>query len=262
GQLIVDLVPDIAAIIGHQPPVPELAPSEAENRLHAVLGRFLAVFARKQHPCVLFLDDLQWLDAPTLRFLEYVVTHPDTGHLLIIGAYRDNEVSPAHPLMLALETIRKAGATIRELALAPLSVDDLCRLIADSVHCNRHDAAPLARLVHEKTAGNPFFAIQFLTTLTEQHLLAFDPRRGSWTWDVERIRGKAITDNVVDLMVAKLKRLPATTQEALKQFACLGNVADSGTLEVVLGCPDSNTDLFAAARAEFIQRTDGGYRFV
>jgi PAS domain S-box-containing protein len=262
GQLILDLVPDIEALIGAQVPVPELAPREAENRLHAVLGRFLAVFAQKQHPCVLFLDDLQWLDAATLKFLEYVITHPDTRHLLVIGAYRDNEVGPAHPLMLALETIRKAGATIHELAVAPLSVEDLCQLIADSVHCGWHDAAPLARLVHEKTAGNPFFAVQFLTTLAEQHLLAFDARRGSWTWDVERIRGKDITDNVVDLMVAKLKRLPAASQEALKQFACLGNVADAGTLEVVLGSPDNNTDLLEAVRAEFIQRIDGTYRFV
>jgi len=164
--------------------------------------------------------------------------------------------------MLALETMRKAGATIRELVVAPLSVDDLCQLIADSVHCEWQDAAPLARLVHEKTAGNPFFATQFLTTLAEQHLLAFDARRGGWTWDVERIRGKDITDNVVDLMVAKLRRLPPATQEALKQFACLGNAADVGTLELVLGRAEGNTDLFEAARAEFIQRMDGTYRFV
>jgi predicted ATPase/signal transduction histidine kinase len=261
GQLIVDLVPDIAALIGTQPPLPELAPREAENRLHAVLGRFLAVFARKPHPCVLFLDDLQWLDAATLKFLEYVLTHPDTGHLLLIGAYRDNEVSPTHPLMLALETIRKAGTIIHELVLAPLSVDDAGALIANSVHCERGSAAPLARLVHEKTAGNPFFTIQFLTTLAEQHLLAFDARRGAWTWDVERIRGKDITENVVVLMVAKLRRLPAATQDALKQFACLGNAADAATLDIVLGRPESGADLFEAARAGFIQRMDGTYRF-
>jgi predicted ATPase/signal transduction histidine kinase len=220
------------------------------------------VFARKQHPCVLFLDDLQWLDAATLKFLEYVLTHPDTGHLLLIGAYRDNEVNPTHPLMLALETLRNAGAIIHELVLAPLSVDDLGQLIADSVHGERLTAAPLARLVHEKTAGNPFFAIQFLTTLAEQHLLAFDARRGVWTWDVERIRGKDITENVVALMVAKLRQLPAATQDALRQFACLGNAADAATLDIVLGHPDSGTDLFEAARAGFIQRMDGTYRFV
>jgi PAS domain S-box-containing protein len=262
GQLIVDLVPEIEALIGNQPPVARLGPREAENRLHAVLGRFLAVFAQKRHPCVLFLDDLQWLDTATLRFLQHVVSQPDTRHLLLIGAYRDNEVSPTHPLMLALEAVRKAGAIVHDLVLAPLSVDDLGQLIADSVHCERRRAEPLARLVHEKTAGNPFFAIQFLTTLAEQHLLAFDARRAAWTWDVERIRNKDITDNVVDLMVAKLKRLPAATQEALKQFACLGNAADANTLKVVLGCPDGDTDLFEAARAQFIQRADDTYRFV
>jgi len=262
GQLVVDLVPDIEALIGVQPSVPTLAPREAENRLHAVLGRFLAVFARKQHPCVLFLDDLQWLDAATLKFLEYVFTRPDAGHLLVIGAYRDNEVNAAHPLMLALATIRKAGAKVLEILLAPLSADDLSQLVSDSVHCERRRAAPLAQLMHEKTAGNPFFAIQFLTTLVEQNLLAFDARRGIWNWDVERIRGQHMTDNVVDLMVAKLKRLPTPTQEALKLLACLGSFADAGTLEVALGCQDGSTDLFEAARAEFIQRVDGTYRFV
>jgi PAS domain S-box-containing protein len=262
GQLIVDLVPEIATLVGNQPPLPELAPREAENRFHTLLGRFLAVFAQKQHPCVLFLDDLQWLDTASLRFLEYVLTHPDTRHLLLIGAYRDNEVSPTHPLVRGLETIRKAGAIIHELVVAPLSIDDLERLIADCVHCEGSRAAPLARLVHEKTAGNPFFAIQFLTTLAEQHLLVFDASRGAWTWEVERIRRKDITDNVVDLMVAKLKRLPATTQAALKQFACLGNAADAATLRVVLGRADSDTDLSAAVRAEFIQRMEGTYRFV
>ena len=262
GRLIVDLVPEVEALIGSQPSVPALAPREAENRLHGVLGRFLAVFAQKQHPCVLFLDDLQWVDAATLKFLEYAVTRPDAGYLLVIGAYRDNEVNAAHPLMLVLETIRKAGTIVHELLLAPLSVDDLGQLIADSVHCERRGVAPLARLVHEKTAGNPFFAIQFLTNLAEQNLLAFDARRGAWAWDIERIRGQDITDNVVHLMVAKLKRLPAATQEALKQFACLGSAADAGTLEGVLGGQDSDADLFAAARAEFIERTDATYRFV
>jgi PAS domain S-box-containing protein len=261
GQLIVDLVPEIEALIGNQPPVAELTPREAENRLHAVLGRFLAVFARKQHPCVLFLDDLQWLDAATLKFLEYVMTHPDGGHLLLIGAYRDNEISPTHPLTLALDTIRKSGAMIHELVLAPLSVEDVGQFIADAVHCDGDSAAPLARLVHEKTAGNPFFAIQFLSTLAEQHLLAFDAHRGAWTWDVERIRAKDITENVVDLLVAKLKRLPPATQDALKQFACLGNAADAVTLATVLGAAASDADLFAAARAGFIQRMDGTYRF-
>jgi PAS domain S-box-containing protein len=262
GQLVIDLVPEIEALFGEQPPVPELAPREAENRLHAVLGRFLAVFARKRHPCVLFLDDLQWLDAATLKFLEYVVTHPDTRHLLLIGAYRDNEVSPTHPLMLARDTMRKSGAILHELVLAPLSVDDVGELIANAVHCEPRSASPLARLVHEKTAGSPFFAIQFLTTLAEQHLLAFDPQRRAWTWDVERIRAKDITDNVVDLMVAKLKRLPAATQDALKQFACLGNAAEVVTLDIVLGSLGSEGDLFAAARAGFVQRMDGAYRFV
>src|SRR5262249_49138600 len=136
------------------------------------------------------------------------------------------------------------------------------QLVADSVHCERGSAIALARLVHEKTAGNPFFAIQFLTNLAEQNLLAFDTRRAAWTWDVERIRGKDITENVVDLMVAKLKRIPAAPRHALEQFACLGNAADTATLDLVLGGAERDTHLFEAARAGFIQRMDGTYRFV
>jgi PAS domain S-box-containing protein len=262
GRLVVDFVPEVEAVIGNQPPVPELGPGEGENRFHAVLARFLAVFARKQHPCVLFLDDLQWLDSATLKFIEYVMIRPDTGYLLLIGAYRDNEVGPAHPLMLALETVRTAGATIHELVLAPLSAGDVGQLIADSVHCERRRAASLSRLVHEKTAGNPFFVIQFLATLADQRLLAFDPHRKEWIWDIERIRGKDITENVAALMIAKLRLLPAATQDALKQFACLGNAAEAVTLDHVLESHDSETDLFEAARAGFIQRSDGAYRFV
>ena len=143
-----------------------------------VFRRFLGVFARPEHPLALFLDDLQWLDAATLELLEHLITDPDVRHLLLVGAYRDNEVSPSHPLMRTLEAIRKAGARVQEIVLAPLGLDDVGRLVADSLHCEPGAAHPLAQLVHEKTGGNPFFAIQFLTALAEEGLLAFDHGRG------------------------------------------------------------------------------------
>jgi predicted ATPase/signal transduction histidine kinase len=260
GRLIVDLVPEIEVVIGSQPALPELAPNEAENRFHAVLGRFLAVFARR-HPCVLFLDDLQWLDTATLKFLDYAMTRPESGHLLLIGAYRDNEVGPTHPLMRALESMRGAGTSIQTLVLTPLPVEDVGKLVAASLHCPRASAVPLAQLVHDKTAGNPFFAIQFLTALNEQNLLVFDARRGAWTWDIERIRHQDITENVVGLMLAKLRRLPAASQEALGQFACLGISAETADLRTVLGCDDVDAALHEAARAGFVQRMDGTWRF-
>ena len=235
GQLIVNLVPELELVIGKQPPVAELPPQDAKNRFQMVFRRFLGVFARKEHPLALFLDDLQWLDAATLDLLEHLVTHSDVRHLLLVGAYRDNEVSPAHPLIRTLETIRKAGARVQEIVLTPLPLDDVGALVADALHSALQHVRPLAQLVHEKTDGNPFFAIQFFTTLADEGLLTFDSVALAWHWDIERIRAKSYTDNVVDFMAGKLRRFSANTQEALKQLACLGNVAEVTNLALVHG---------------------------
>ena len=176
---MVDLVPELKLIIGEQPPVPELPPQDAQRRFQLVFRRFIGVFARPEHPLALFLDDLQWLDAATLDLLEDLLTQPDVQHLMLIGAYRDNEVDAAHPLMRKLEAIRQAGATVQEIVLAPLASEDLGQLIADALHCEPERAAPLAQLVHEKTGGNPFFAIQFLSALAEEGLLTFDHDDGA-----------------------------------------------------------------------------------
>jgi predicted ATPase/signal transduction histidine kinase len=238
GQLIVNFVPELELIVGKQPTVPELAPQEAKNRFQMVFRRFLSVFACKEHPLVLFLDDLQWLDSATLDLLEEMVTNPDVRHLLLVGAYRDNEVDPLHPIVRILETIRETNAGVQEIVLAPLELGDVGRLIADALHCECERANPLAQLVHEKTGGNPFFAIQFLIALVDEGLLAFDCVATVWTWDIHRIRAKNYTDNVVDLMVQRLRRLSITTQDALKYLACLGNTAEVGTLSIVCQQPE------------------------
>jgi PAS domain S-box-containing protein len=234
GLLMVNLVPELELVIGKQTPVAVLPPQDAQNRFQMVFRRFLGVFARKEHPLALFLDDLQWLDAATLDLIEHLVTHPEVRHLLLVGAYRDNEVGPAHPLLRTLEAIRKAGARVQEIVLAPLELDDVGQLVADTLRCEPERVQPLAQLVQEKTGGNPFFAIQFFTALAEERLLAFDPVT-AWQWNIDRIRAKSYTDNVVDLMADKLKRFSSTTQEALKQLACLGNVTEIATLTVVHG---------------------------
>jgi serine/threonine protein kinase len=264
GQLIVNLVPEVEFVIGKQPPVPDLPPQDAQNRFQMVFRRFVGVFARQDHPLALFLDDLQWQDAATLELLEHLVTDPDVRHLLLVGAYRDNEVSPSHPLMRTLDAVRKAGARIQEVVLAPLKVDDVGRLLVDSLHWSRDSAHPLAQLVHERTGGNPFFAIQFLTGLAEEGLLAFDANSAAWISDLVRIRAKRYTDNVVEFMVAKLKRLPGTTQQALQQLACLGNVAEVATLTLVQGISEDglHTALWEAARTGLILRLDSSYAFL
>src|SRR5882757_1722081 len=264
GQLIINLVPELELVIGKQPPVADLPPQDAQNRFQMLFRRFLGVFARKEHPLALFLDDLQWLDAATLDLLEHLVTHSEVRHLLLVGAYRDNEVGPAHPLLRTLEAIRAVDTRVHEIVLAPLELDDVGRLIADALHCEPERARPLAELVQEKTGGNPFFAIQFFTALAEEGLLAFDPVASAWQWNIDRIRAKSYTDNVVDLMARKIKRLSATTQEALKQLACLGNVAEIATLALVHGKTEEamHAALWEAVSAGLVVHQGSAYKFL
>jgi len=264
GQLIINLIPELEFIIGKQPSVPDVPPQDAQNRFLLVFRRFLGAFARPEHPLALFLDDLQWLDAATLDLLERLVTHPEIRHVLLVGAYRDNEVGPSHPLMRTLEAIHKAGAPVHEIVLAPLGLDDVGALVSDAVHCEPERAGPLAQLVHEKTGGNPFFAIQFLTALAEEGLLRFDPDATAWIWYVERIRAKGYTDNVADLMVGKLKRLSNGTQDALKRLACLGNEVEIATLSLVFEESEEqiHTSLLEGARTGLILRLESSYAFL
>jgi PAS domain S-box-containing protein len=264
GRLMIDIVPDLKFLIGEQPPVPELSPQQAQGRLQLVFRRFLGVFARPEHPLALFLDDLQWLDAATLDMLADLLTQADVQQLLVIGAYRDNEVDSAHPLMQRLDAIRKEGACVQEISLAPLAREDLERLIADTLSCELGHAAPLARLVHEKTGGNPFFAIQFISALAEEGLLRFDHDAAHWHWELDRLHAKGYTDNVVDLMVGRLTRLPVATQAALQQLACLGNVAKITMLSTVLEKPneDVRSDLWDAVRLELVEHLQGSYKFI
>jgi PAS domain S-box-containing protein len=264
GRLMVDLIPELNLVIGDQPPVPELPPRDAQRRFQLVFRRFIGVFARPEHPLALFLDDLQWLDAATLDLLEDLLTQADVRHLLLIGAYRDNEIDAAHPLTRKLAAISNEGGKVAEITLAPLALEDLGQLIADAILCTPGHAAPLTQLVHEKTAGSPFFVIQFLYALAEECLLVFDHGSSSWTWDLERIRAKGYTDNVVDLMVGKLRRLPADTQKTLRLLACLGNVTEITMLSVVLGttAEQARAALWDAVRQELIERVGDSYRFI
>jgi PAS domain S-box-containing protein len=264
GRLITDLVPELKLIVGDQLPVPELPPHDAQRRFQLVFRRFLTVFARPEHPLALFLDDLQWLDSATLDLLEDLLTQPDVQHLMLIGAYRDNEVNSAHPLIRKLEAIRKAGAAVHEIILGPLAREDVGRLIADSFHCEPERVTALAELIHEKTAGNPFFANQLISVLVEEDLLTFDYGEGRWSWDLNSIRAKGYTDNVADLMVGKLNRLPVETQQALQLLACMGNGAEFALLEMASqqATEEMHSQLWEAVRAGLIFRSEHSYTFL
>ena len=264
AQLMVDVVPELKLIIGDQPPVPELSPQDAQRRFHLLFRRFIGVFAQPEHPLALFLDDLQWLDAATLELLEDLLTRSDLAHLLLIGAYRNNEVDPTHLLMRKLDAIRTAGGKVAEITLAPLTRQHLEQLIAEALRCGPERAEPLARLSHVKTGGNPFFAIQFISALAEERMLYFDYDAARWSWDIKRIQAHAYTDNVVDFVIGKLARLPADTQDALQQLACLGSGAEITTVSVILGLPKERVHaaLWPAVRQELIEQLSGAYWFI
>jgi PAS domain S-box-containing protein len=263
GRLMTDLMPELKLIIGEQPMVPDLEPQQAQRRFLLVFSRFIGVFARAEHPLVLFLDDLQWLDTATLDLIEDLLTRSSLRHLMLIGAYRNNEVAADHPLRQKLQTMRSAGVPIDEITLTPLAIGHIEQLITDALHTEPTPIKPLAQLVHDKTAGNPFFVIQFLHALAEEKLLNFDHDRRQWEWDTDRIHAKGYTDNVVDLMAGRLNRLPHSTLQALQQMACLGNVVDISTLATVMGIPRAqlHRELWVAIRQELIERSDGVYLF-
>ncbi len=264
GRLIVDLVPELKHIVGEQPPVPELPPLDAEARFQLIFRRFIGVFARPEHPLALFLDDLQWLDAATLDLLEHLLIRTDLKHLLLVGAYRENEVNPTHPLIHKLHAIREAGGLVQEIVLTPLGREDLSQMLADSLHCEPARSAPLADLIHTKTTGNPFFAIQFISALADENLLTFDYDHGRWSWELDQIHAKGYTDNVVDLMVGKLNRLSVATQDALQQFACLGNIAEFGVLRMLYrdSIDEMHDQLWEAVRTGLVYRSENSYRFL
>jgi PAS domain S-box-containing protein len=264
GRLIIELVPELELIIGHQPAAPELPPHDARRRFQLIFRRFIGVFARPEHPLALFLDDLQWLDAATLDLLEDLLTGSDLQHLMLIGAYRTNELTSAHPLRQKFEAIEASGGKVVEITLAPLAPEHLQQLISEALRCEVERAAPLARLVHEKTGGNPFFANRFIASLAEESMLTFDRDAARWSWDLGRIQAKGYTDNLADLMVGKLTRLTAETQKAVQQLACVGNAAAVGTLSLVCGTTETEIHslLVEAVRADLLERRKDSYHFI
>ncbi|HBB36371.1 MAG TPA: serine/threonine protein kinase [Cyanobacteria bacterium UBA8803] len=257
GQVIIDVIPEVELIVGKQPAVPELGATESQNRFNLVFGQFIRAFCTKEHPLVIFLDDLQWADSATLKLIELMMRDNDSNYLFLIGAYRDNEVNPAHPLMMTLEGLQKQGITVNFITLSPLEIEHIAQLIADTLHANAEVVKPLAELVMHKTGGNPFFVNQFLKTLHGQNLITFNFEHHCWQWDIEQIQAQDITDNVVELMIGKLKKLPATTQQVLQLAACVGAYFDLDTISII--CEKSKESVFSdvvtAIHSELIMPT-------
>ena len=234
GQVVIDVIPEVALIVGRQPPVPELAAAETQHRWNLVFRRFIGVFAAKEHPLAIFLDDLQWADSASLGLLRLVLEDPGTRYLLLIGAYRDNEIQGNHPLLAMIEGLRKGQAAVKEIALRPLEPADVRRIILDTLGCPDDEAAhDLARLVSHRTEGNPFFVNQFLTSLNARKLFTFDPDLGRWQWSLERIQEAGVTDDVASLMAERIGLLPEASRRALRLASCIGTTFDLSTLALI-----------------------------
>jgi predicted ATPase/signal transduction histidine kinase/tRNA A-37 threonylcarbamoyl transferase component Bud32 len=262
GQIIIDVIPEIELIIGTQPPVTKLGATEAQNRFNRVFGQFISVFTTKEHPLVVFLDDLQWADSASLNLIELLMTDRDRQYLFLIGAYRDHEVSLTHPLMMSLDKIQTAGMVVNNIVLSPLQLTDVETLIEDTLH-HVENSQPLAELLFHKTGGNPFFLTQLLKTLHQEDLLTYDFHSGIWQWNLQHIQAIGLTDlNVVELTARNIRKLSHQTQKVLKLAACIGNTFNLEMLAIVNESSSlkTATQLWSALQAGLILPLSQDYK--
>ncbi|WP_426591469.1 trifunctional serine/threonine-protein kinase/ATP-binding protein/sensor histidine kinase [Dapis sp. BLCC M229] len=263
GQVLIEVIPELERIIGKQPPVPELSGSAAQNRFNLLFEKFITVFTTIDHPLTLFLDDLQWVDSASLNLLKVLMGDTGTGYLLLLGAYRDNEVFPAHPLILTLGELEKQNTTTSTITLIPLSIAHINQLVAETLSCSVELAAPLTDLVYQKTKGNPFFTTQFLKGLHEDGLIAFNQNLGYWECDLVKVQDAALTDDVVEFMALRLHKLPDETQKVMKLAACIGNQFDLETLAIICETPSEEVaaNLWSALREGLVLPQSEAYKF-
>ncbi len=263
--LIVRLIPQLELLMGKQHSVVELG-SDESKRFKAIFMQFIKVFARPEHPLVLFLDDLQWADADTLQLIKSLVLDGEDLSLLLIGSYRDNEVGVDHLLTQMLADVFTSNEEIKlnSIALEPLSVESLNQLVSDTLRVSGESASELTSLIYKKTQGNPFFAIQFLQILHQENLIRFSSVTGAWTWDLNVLEALQYADNVVDLLIGRLRKLPSLASELMKVASCLGNYGDLDTLASVFGRESADLEgaLLEVTKAGLLLMQKDSYRFL
>lgn len=263
GQVIIDVIPEIELIIGSQAKVPQLGATESQNRFNRVFTEFTKIFTQKEHPLVIFLDDLQWADSATLKLMKLLITDPDSRYLLFIGAYRDNEVRSGHILLQTIEEIENTGTIVNNMVLQPLTIFNVTQLVTDTLKDNTEESYRLAELIFNKTGGNPFFLTQLLQVLYQENQLKFNFISASWQWNIEEIQAIGITDmSVVELVASRIKKLPEATQEVLKLASCIGDRFNLDVLSIVNEHPSGSTanDLYLALQTGLILPLSEAYR--
>jgi len=240
GQLIVAVIPELELIIGSQQPLPELPAVESRNRFHMAFQQFVRVFASKNHPLVIFLDDLQWIDEPSLKLIENIITNPDNAYLLVIGGFPDINTAADHPVKKTLKHIREQNINVGIIEPGPLDLSHIKRLLAETLSLDMENVTPLAEICFKKTRGNPLFLKQLLELMHDDGGIVFNPEEGRWEFDFEKLKQVKITDNVADLLIAKIRKLPEDTVRVLTFAACIGNSFDVGTLSAVIDMPPAD----------------------
>jgi predicted ATPase/signal transduction histidine kinase/tRNA A-37 threonylcarbamoyl transferase component Bud32 len=262
GRVIIDVIPEVELIMGAQPEVPQLGPTESQNRFNRVYKQFIGVFTKPEHPLVLFLDDLQWADSASLNLLQLLITDTESEYLLLIGAYRNNEVSQTHPTIQTIEEIKKAGAVVNNIVLPALDISNVRQLVADTLQGD-NNSINLADLLFNKTQGNPFFLTQLFKTIHSEKLLSFDFIKSLWEWKISQIQSLGIADcNVVQLVARNIEKLPAATQNILQLAACIGNRFNLDVCAIVNEKSPIETadDLWLALQAGLILPLSNDYK--
>jgi predicted ATPase/signal transduction histidine kinase len=235
GQVIVNIIPEIELIIGKQPDIQNLPPYESQNRFHIVFQEFVQVFMAGDHPYIIFIDDLQWADLSTFNLLERLLMDPNSENLFLIGAYRNEEIDSNHPLKQTIDKFKKSRIELNEIILQPLERAGVKQLFEEMIPSDHRNLVKLTDLCIKKTNGNPFFLLQFITTLIDEKLIQFDQDDNLWQWDTEAIDKRQITDNVADLIVLKTKRLGKNSPKILHLASCIGHQFDSKSLTAISG---------------------------
>ena len=251
GQVLIDVIPELELVIGRQPPVMQLPPAETENRFHLVLQRFIRACATKDHPLVLFLDNLHWSESSTLKLLELVLGDPSMANLLIIGCYRDDEINEAHILTKFTQKLHEKGLETSHIRLTPLEVIEICQFLATLLHCKPSMVKDLAEICHHKTTGNPFFLKQFLLSLVSGKQITFNTDQSAWNWNIDLIRQMEVTDNAATFIAHRITELSDDLQEVLQYGACLGTGFSDDDLTFI--CSMSAKDI-KIATTEAVQK--------
>ena len=264
AALMTEVIPELEQIIGEQPKVLEVSGSASQNRFNYVFNNFLRAITSKEQPIVLFIDDLQWADLASINLLGNIIRDTQHQYLLVIGSFRENEVSDAHPLAQMMKNAEKDNNIIRHIKIGNISNADITHLLADSFSLPAEEVLSLAKRLFLHTDGNAFYTIQIIQNLFEQDYLYFDPKKQRWYWDDKEIGKMAIPDNIVALMVQRIERLDKSTQELLMKGSCFGNSFQASELELVLKSPLEKFEdsLIAAQEEGFIIEDQEVYQFL